>query len=70
MTGPQKLVLHYTRLQRVAIDKYFSLLGPFVGYEENVVLWIRLHAPLEVYLWHYDNTYKEFTYNDFTYDLF
>jgi hypothetical protein len=47
---PKARVLHYTRLQRAAIDKYFSLLGPFVSYKENAVLWIRLHAPLEVYL--------------------
>jgi hypothetical protein len=31
-------MLHYTRLERLASDKYSSLLGPFVRYEENKVL--------------------------------
>jgi hypothetical protein len=29
---------HYTRLERVAKDKYSSLLGPFVSYAEGEVL--------------------------------
>ncbi len=33
---------HYTRLERPAKDKSTSLLGPFVSYEENKVLWILL----------------------------
>jgi hypothetical protein len=35
---PNKLVLHYTRLERLAGDKHSSLLGPLVSYEENEVL--------------------------------
>jgi hypothetical protein len=34
----QALVLHYTGLERLARDKHFKLLGPFVSYEENEVL--------------------------------
>ncbi len=30
------------RLERLAKDKYSSLLGPLVSYEENEVLWIPL----------------------------
>ncbi len=33
--GPNKKVLHYTRLKSLARDKHSSLLGPFVSYEEN-----------------------------------
>jgi hypothetical protein len=29
--GSHKLVLHYTRLERIASDKHSSLLGPFVS---------------------------------------
>jgi hypothetical protein len=29
--GPYKLVLHYTRLKRLARDRYSSLLGPFIS---------------------------------------
>jgi len=29
--GPDKLVLHFTRLERLARDKNFSLLVPFVS---------------------------------------
>ncbi len=36
-----KLLLHYTKLERVAKNKHSSLLEPFVSYEENEVLWIR-----------------------------
>ncbi len=31
-------ILHYTKLESLAKDKRTSLLGPFVRYEENVVL--------------------------------
>ncbi len=34
-------MLHYTRLERLAKDKYSSLLGPFVSYEEKEMLRIR-----------------------------
>jgi hypothetical protein len=40
----QARVLHYTRLERLARDKHSSLLGPFVSYEENEVLWIWLQV--------------------------
>ncbi len=32
-------MLHYAGLESLARDKYSSLLGPFVSYEENDVLW-------------------------------
>ncbi len=32
------IVLHNTRLERFATDKHYSLLDPFVSYEENEVL--------------------------------
>jgi hypothetical protein len=31
-------MLYYTRLERLAREKYSNLLGPFVGYEENELL--------------------------------
>jgi hypothetical protein len=31
--GPNKVVLHYTRLEWLAREKYSSLFGPFVSYE-------------------------------------
>jgi hypothetical protein len=31
-------VLHYNRLERLARYKHFSLLDPFVNYEENELL--------------------------------
>jgi hypothetical protein len=34
-------VLHWTRLERLAMDKQSSLLGPLVSYKEYKVLWIR-----------------------------
>jgi hypothetical protein len=35
--GPNKLMLNYTRLERLARDKHSSILGgSFVSYEENV----------------------------------
>jgi hypothetical protein len=45
-----KLVLLYIRLERLAMDKDSSLLGPFVSYRENYVLWIQL---LGLYLQHF-----------------
>jgi hypothetical protein len=33
--------LHNTRLERLARAKHSSLLGPFMSYEGNKVLWIR-----------------------------
>jgi hypothetical protein len=39
MNGPL-WVLHYIRLETLASDKQSNLLGPFVSYEENEVLWI------------------------------
>jgi hypothetical protein len=38
MNGPNKLVFHYTWMERLASVKHSSLLGPFVGYEEDEVL--------------------------------
>jgi hypothetical protein len=37
--GPSKLVLHYTKLERLARDISASFLGPFVSYWETEVLW-------------------------------
>jgi hypothetical protein len=34
-------VLLYTRLERLANKKHSSILCPFIGYEENKVMWIR-----------------------------
>jgi hypothetical protein len=36
MNGPNKLVLHYNKLENIESDKCSSLLGPFVNYEENL----------------------------------
>jgi hypothetical protein len=36
-----KLVLIYPKLERLALDKHSSLLGPFVSYIENELLLIR-----------------------------
>jgi hypothetical protein len=33
--------VHYTRLERHFCDKHSSLLGEFVSYKENEVMWIR-----------------------------
>jgi hypothetical protein len=33
------VLLHYTRLERLASDRHSSLLGPFTGYEESEMLW-------------------------------
>ncbi len=44
MNGPNKQVLHYTWLERLAMDKQSNLLGKFVSYEENKVLWIQPQA--------------------------
>ena len=35
MNGPSELVLHHTRLERLARDKHSSLLGPYVSFIEN-----------------------------------
>jgi len=37
-----KLMLHYARLEGLASQKHSSLLGSFVSYEGNEVLWRRL----------------------------
>ncbi len=37
-------LLHYTSIKRIAKDKQSILLGSFINYEENKVLWIRLLA--------------------------
>ncbi len=39
-------VLHYIRLKRLARDKYSSLLGAIVSYNENKVLWIKPYGPI------------------------
>jgi hypothetical protein len=39
MEVPNKMVLHYTKLQRLARNKHTSLLGPIVSYKENELLW-------------------------------
>jgi len=41
MHWPNKLVLYYTRLRRLARDKYSRILGPVLTYKENEVLQIR-----------------------------
>jgi hypothetical protein len=33
-------VLHFTRIERLAKDNHDSLMGPFVSYKENELLWI------------------------------
>ncbi len=38
-------LLHYTMLERLATEKHSGLLGPFLSYEENEVLWIRAREP-------------------------
>jgi hypothetical protein len=50
MNGRNKLVLHYAKLESLAMDKYLSLLGPFISYKENAVLLVR---PLGLYLQHF-----------------
>jgi hypothetical protein len=35
---PNKLVLYYTKLERLAMYKHSSLSGPFISNEENEVL--------------------------------
>ncbi len=42
-------VSHYTKLERFAIDKYYCLLGPFVSYVENEVIWIWLTGNVNKY---------------------
>ncbi len=38
--GQSKLVLQYSKLEMIIRYKNSSLLGPFVSYKENEVLWI------------------------------
>ncbi len=38
--GPSECYIK-TRLEKLARDKHSSLLGPFIGYEENELLWVR-----------------------------
>jgi hypothetical protein len=45
--GPNKIGLYYTRLERLARVKHYSLLGPFVSYEENEVLLIWTLEPVQ-----------------------
>ncbi len=40
INGPNELVLHYNKLERLVSDKHSSLLGTFVSYEENEVVYI------------------------------
>jgi hypothetical protein len=47
---PNKLVLHYTWLERLPGDKHASLLASFVSYKENYVLRI---WPLRRYSQHF-----------------
>ncbi len=35
MNEPDKLLLHYTRLEKLAKDKHSILLDPLISYEEN-----------------------------------
>ncbi len=35
-------MLHYTRLERLSSDKDSSLLGQFLSYEENKVLFVNM----------------------------
>jgi hypothetical protein len=41
-------MLGYTRYKSLASDKHSSLLGPFIIYLENEVLWIRAVEPTRV----------------------
>jgi hypothetical protein len=41
MNQLNKLVLHNTELEMIVRDKYSSLLGKILRYEDNEVLWIR-----------------------------
>ncbi len=38
-------LLHTVKLERLDKDKHSSLLGPFLSYEENEVLWIQTLVP-------------------------
>ncbi len=40
MKGPYKLELQYTTQERLGTYKHSCLLGPFISYKENKVLWI------------------------------
>jgi hypothetical protein len=35
---PNKLALHFTKLESFPMNKHSSLLGPFVSYEQNAIL--------------------------------
>jgi hypothetical protein len=48
--GPKDIVLHYIRLEGLAMDKHSSLLGPFVGLEENDGIRFHLIGNFLVYL--------------------
>ena len=37
-------MLHYSRLEKIATDKHFNLVGPLVSYRENKVLQIRFSS--------------------------
>ncbi len=41
--GPSRVVLNYTRLERLAKNKHSNIYDLFVSYEENEVLWIKPH---------------------------
>ncbi len=50
MHRPNKLLLHYTWLERLPRDKYSSLLGPYVSYEDTVKSFEYNHRCLRVLL--------------------
>jgi hypothetical protein len=41
----QKIVLHYTKLERPAKDIHSSLLSPFLSYKENLLHYTMLERP-------------------------
>ncbi len=44
LKGPNVLVLHYTRLEKLDMDKHTTLLHVFVIYQENEMLRIQLQV--------------------------
>ncbi len=50
MHWPNKLMLHYTQLERIVRDKHSSLLGPYVSYEDTVKSFEYNHRCLRVLL--------------------
>ncbi len=48
-------MLGYSKLDMVGRDKHSSLLGPFVSYEENKVLWPWLPAQLSQHFIFFEN---------------